>query len=285
MQTPPIHELPYQDLTEEEKNVLGMWATQVPANVDLAIQLCRGTLKITPKKLMAKAGLSHINSYFLKTWLLPNLVTLNAQGETAYPFAGFANCPIPHTTLKIAGSAVLDGNRDFFGLDKLPNLQVLSADFNNENVFTQAEHKKSTTIVKNGLKSLFNIPNLKELLNFKMDMASVNDIQYLPKIDYIRVCLSEYDIIPFLETIRSATLTTIQIDLNIDATFDHITQNHLHAALRGIFERVPKCFGRPNPNSCNITFRYSWGYERFVENFNKIIYANLRERNKKAPTD
>ena len=262
-----------------------MWATQVPANVDLAIQLCRGTLKITPQKLMAKAGLSHINSYFLKTWLLPNLVTLNAQGETAYPFAGFANCPIPHTTLKIAGSAVLDGNRDFFGLHKLPNFVQLSADFNNENIFTQAEQKKSTTIIKNGLKSLFNIPNLRGLLNFKMDMASVNDIQYLPKIECIRVCLSEYDIIPFLETIRSATLASIQIDLNIDATFDHITQNHLHTALRGIFERVPKCFGSPNPNSCNITFRFGWGYERFVANFDKIIYASLRERNKKAPTD
>lgn len=287
MQTPPIHELPYQDLTEEEKNVLGMWATQHPENIALAIQLCKGILKMSQKALMRKAGLSCIYGYGSKLglWVLPPLTTLHLPGEIAYPFAGFANCPIPNKVLKITGSGVLDGNRDFFGLDKLPNLNVLSADENKESIFMQSENRKSTTIIKNGLKSLLAFPNLTQLINFKMDMGAVNDIQHLPKLAVLNICLSAEDIVPFFENIRSNSLQSITVNLNINDSLERIMQSHIYSCLRGIFERVPKCFGSPNPNSHNIGFRFDAAYHRFAENFNKIIYASLRKRNKKAPTD
>lgn len=282
MQTPPIHELPYQDLTEEEKNVLSMWATQHPENIVLAIQLCKGVLKMSQKALMEKAGLSCICK---KLWVLPPLTALHLPGEAVYPFAGFANCPIPNKVLKIVGSGILDGDRDFFGLDKLPNLNVLSADENKESIFMQPQNRKSTTIIKNGLKSLMSFPNLTQLLGFKMDMGAVNDIQHLAKLEVLNVCLSAEDIVPFFENIRSNSLQHIKVNLNINDSLQRITQSHIYSCLRGIFERVPNCFGSPNPTSHNICFRFDGAFHRVAEHFNRVIYTNLRERNKKAPTD
>lgn len=278
MQTPPIHELPYQDLTEEEKNVLSMWATQAPANIDLAKQLCKGTLRTSQKAFMKKVGLDCIHEHGHNLMPLPPLLTFALSKERVamkYPFAMFLHIPLEYGRLKISAyGAVVDGNTFFYGLHALPKLVMLVTNHNNESNFTNEENCKATITIKNGLQSLINIPNLCSLKNFKIvGMDAINDIQHLKRLETLNVCLLPEEILPFFKTVKSDSLVILQINLdikyNLETSSKKFPQEDIWEAMNGICERLPNVFlgGRKH----NIMLLYKDEINYFADDFEDIL--------------
>lgn len=255
-----------------------MWATQAPVNIDLAKQLCKGTLRTSQKAFMKKVGLDCIHEHGHKLMFLPPLLTLALSAERVamkYPFAMFLHIPLQYGRLKISAyGAVVDGNTFFYGLHALPKLTMLVTNRNDESNFTNEENCKSAITIKNGLQSLINIPNLCSLKDFKIvGMDAINDIQNLKRLETLQVCLLPEEILPFFKTVKSDSLVILKVNLDVRYNFGtsskKFPQEDIWEAMNGICERLPNVFfgGRRH----NIMFLYKDTINYFADDFENIL--------------
>lgn len=272
MQTPPI-----PTLTEEEKNLLALYASQHPENIALAQKACRPVLKLSQKALMQKVGLDCIEKYGHRLKELPPNVLFNVPRATN-PLWGFEYCPLPIISLKLASKRTpikVDGNVFFLPLAKLPCLNTLStAEAKAYPPIYIEEDSSQPLVITKGLGSLKTLHSLKTLANFKLlGVNTFLDIQHLKKLKQLKVSLEDDEIVPFFKTIQSESLEELQINLRGNGNLSLILQEDLYASFEGIEERVPNLFNfeAKNYKKYHIAFNYDGWANAFATTFGETL--------------
>lgn len=279
MQTPPI-----PILTEEEKNVLALWATQQPENIALAQKMCKPVLKMSQKALMQKAGLDCIHEHGHRLKELPPNVLFKICTDSN-PLWGFEYCQLPIPALKVASKksrVKVDGNQFFLPLAKLPYLNTLQTNIGKTAYHIYEEYSSQPITITEGLKSLVPLQSLTTLSNFKLlGVDTFSDIQHLKKLKTLVVNLEDDEIVPFFKTIQSESLEQLEINLRSNGNLSIILEEDLYDAFIGIAERLPKLFYIQGTDFYNIIFKYDSWENAFAKTFHQTIGQYFSDKDNK----
>lgn len=274
MQNPP--KKPFQNLNEQEKHVLDLWASQQDANIKLAKMLCRNVLQTSQKALLEKAGMSMIHERGQKFCKLAPMTTflVNEHSDyfqTGYPFAGFANVSLPTITffrLKacfLYSGKPVDGNTFFWGLHNL-TIKTLSftRDYNDDPTWVRF-------VIGNGLGSLATIQSLEELINCDFIGEQVfKEVNELPSLKKLHTNLEWKEICLLFATLNHPKIQELRIG------FNHLEEAALHSVTDDEIWEAVATFKQRNPKIEIVNFNYrSQGSEferRFMHQLGKVMH-------------
>lgn len=259
MQTPPAN-LPYQDLSYNEKNILDLWVSQDPANIKLAKTFCRTILRTSQKALLEKVGMSNIHERGETFCKLAPMTTFIIKEDDKYPFAGFIQCRLQIDFLRLCtgfeySAAPVDGDTFFWGLQGLPITRL-----------TMATKGVNRMVVANGLKSLFGLDRLEHISNYELRGQKVfEDLAGLKKLKLLNIIIDVKEICLFVSTISNKTLEGLRIgfDCTREDELAEVTDEQITECLQGLKERIPK--------TTHFNFNYSAKHSPFCERFHRIL--------------
>jgi hypothetical protein len=283
----PPHSYYQPLLTEEEKSVLALYASQHPENIALARKMCKPVLKLSQKALIQKAGLDSIHEHGNRFKELPPNIVYNIRtGNIAFnPLWVFEHCPFPIKSLKLASvqqRIEVDGNKVFSPLAKLPSLATLQTNAASCYADDYVELAKHPLVITKGLGSLKTLHSLTLLANFRLSgVDTFSDIQHLKKLKTLTVSLDDHEIVTFFKTIKSESIECLEINLRGNGNLSLILEEDLYKSFEGIAERLPNLFFIGGSDHYNILFGYHGYSHSFAHSFHAVMGQYFSDKHNK----